>query len=235
MKDQTPPLSNVDILIVPCDPTHSCPSPPRGDMVKLVQKTHLEATASFPLDKSRVLQYLSSPTLNSRKSVSGVLCSPSHQNQGCSLALPLLMVQKNEGRAQQSGLPGEEPGNKNVDRHHDNGEEANDRHDNREVEDDDHHGNGDEEEEERTYPTLRSKSLNAGPKKTRTSMRDEKKSSSVKDLVSVFHQKPKPETLNTYGSEPGPETVTRQNQNLIGPELCPEQSMVSNVITELFN
>lgn len=137
-RDRTQSLSNVDILISPCDPAQ------RPEFVTMetseekpgaaAEKTQLEAAASFPLERSKVTQYLSSPY------------SPTHQDASPS------MPRSEEG--------GETPGG--------------------------NHSNGGEEEEQlpvedRMYPTLRSKSLNANPRKTR-----QRPTGSVSDLVSAF-------------------------------------------------
>ncbi|XP_044213224.1 transient receptor potential cation channel subfamily M member 1-like isoform X1 [Thunnus albacares] len=130
LRDRTQSLSNVDILISPCDPAKKPESvaTETGEEKPgaAAEKTRLEAAVSFPLERSKVTQYLSSPSSPARREAS----------------------------------PSTAGGN---------------------------HGNGGEEEEQllvedRMYPTLRSKSLNANPRKTRTP----RPTGSVSDLVSAF-------------------------------------------------
>ncbi|XP_041843463.1 transient receptor potential cation channel subfamily M member 1-like [Melanotaenia boesemani] len=177
-KDRTRSFSNVDILISPCDPAHAGPPQPQdnltdSNMDQSGQKSRLEATVSFPLERSRVTQYSSSLTLSSRKCISTIICSPTHQDQDrvTSLTSSQVMVGSSRGEAEESKQPV-----------------------------DDNHGNGDEED--RIYPTLRSKSLNTNPRKTKRRQEEEEKprsASSVKDLVSVFRggkeANPSPQTL----------------------------------------
>ena len=153
LKDRTQSLSNVDILISPCSPNLR----PSGQsdaadagVDKPAEKTRLEAAVSFPLERSKVTQHLSSPTL-SRSSSSTVFC-PDHRDL--------------EGR----GAEEQEQGGDAADSNHGNG--------------------GGEEPEDRTYPTLRSKSLNVNPRKTRKKESEEKPRSagSVRDLVSAFSE-----------------------------------------------
>ncbi|KAK5873469.1 hypothetical protein PBY51_018506 [Eleginops maclovinus] len=70
-RDRTQSLSNIDILI-----SHCPPDPP--------EKTRLGGAASFPLERSKVKQSLSSPTLSgssNRKFFSSTaICSPAHQD-----------------------------------------------------------------------------------------------------------------------------------------------------------
>ncbi|KAM4597185.1 uncharacterized protein V3H82_022641 [Fundulus diaphanus] len=176
LRDRTQSLSNVDILISPCDSSTSSTLPAAGlkeaDFDKSSQKSRLEAVSSFPLEKGKVSQLFSSPTLDSKMSISTVVCSPIQQEGLDSLTGPQAMKEKDGGEKEGSKLPGQEL----------KGETA--------------AGDQDEEEEEllvvkdRMYPTLRSKSLNTNPRKTRTKKQEEEEmpcsSGSVKDLVSVF-------------------------------------------------
>ncbi|XP_029283252.1 transient receptor potential cation channel subfamily M member 1-like [Cottoperca gobio] len=90
LRERTQSLSNVDILISPC--ASDLRPPPTADLTdanaeKLAEKTRLEAAASFPLERSKVTQYLVSPTLSSspsanRKSISSIVVySPAHQEK----------------------------------------------------------------------------------------------------------------------------------------------------------
>lgn len=95
MRERTQSLSNVDILISPCDadrgPAHTHAASPQADATdadveKPAEKTRLEAAQSFPLDRSKVTQYLPSPTLSgslspNRKSISSIVYSPAHHHQ----------------------------------------------------------------------------------------------------------------------------------------------------------
>lgn len=191
-RDRTQSLSNVDILISPCDPDnrlHSTAAPPPSEQTgeepweagpeRPVEKSRLEAAVSFPLERSKVMQYLSSPTLSgsptsNRKSISGTIYSPAHQNQeGTTTSTPPTSPTTT---IEQSGAK--------------TSQEAD------ESRMDSNHGNGSSEEpteqlllgEDRMYPTLRSKSLNTNPRKTRVKKNEEtpRSASSVKDLVSAF-------------------------------------------------
>ncbi|XP_035991641.1 transient receptor potential cation channel subfamily M member 1 isoform X2 [Fundulus heteroclitus] len=173
LRDRTQSLSNVDILISPCDSSTSSTLPAAGlkeaDFNKSSQKSRLEAVSSFPLEKGKVSQLFSSPTLDSRMSISTDVCSPTQQEGLHSLTGPQAMKEKDGGEKEGSKLPGQEL-----------------------------KGDQDEEEEEeellvvkdRMYPALRSKSLNTNPRKARTKKQEEEEkprsSGSVKDLVSVF-------------------------------------------------
>ncbi|XP_019118536.1 transient receptor potential cation channel subfamily M member 1 [Larimichthys crocea] len=182
-KERTQSLSSIDIRISPCDldqrpdlprPTSPQPDLPDGN----VEKTRLEAAASFPLERSKVTQY--SPTCSThRKSIS----SPTHQDQG--------QGQDQEGSQQTSGSPSMP---------HSSVEGSMGDKNKQEMDEetfgpsDNHHGNSEGEEpseEDRMFPTLRSKSLNANPSKTRTKKDGEemqRAAGSVKDLVSVFSE-----------------------------------------------
>ncbi|XP_061592460.1 transient receptor potential cation channel subfamily M member 1-like isoform X2 [Cololabis saira] len=178
VRDQTPSLSNVDILIIPCDPVPTYPALPQAnpvdaDLDELAQKTRLEGAASFPLEKSRVMEYLPSPNIRRRKSISGIRSpAPEELDRSIILTPPLLVVQTNGGGAAESRLTDAGPEKETVDGCHGNREDE------------------EEEEEDRKYPPLRSKSLNTpNPRKTRTKSTDEKeKASSIKDLVSAFQE-----------------------------------------------
>lgn len=186
-RDRTQSLSNVDILISPCDPDNrlnSTTAPPPSEQTgeepweagpdRPVEKSRLEAAVSFPLERSKVMQYLSSPTLSgsptsNRKSISSTIYSPAHQNQEGTTSSPTMTIEQSGAETSQ---------------------EAD------ESRMDSNHGNGSSEEpteqlllgEDRMYPTLRSKSLNTNPRKTRVKKNEEtpRSASSVKDLVSAF-------------------------------------------------
>ncbi|KAM4592426.1 transient receptor potential cation channel subfamily M member 1-like [Odontesthes bonariensis] len=164
LKERTQSLSNVNILISPCDPElmapPTCSTPPRpeptdSDVDQPAHKSRLEAAASFPFERSKVTQCLSSSTLDNRKSVSGGVCSPIQQDRVGGLTRVKVDESRTVGR---------------------------------------NHGNGEEEEllvgEDRMYPALRSKSVNTNPRKMRRQSDEGKPSSasSMKDLVSVFRE-----------------------------------------------
>ncbi|GAA6222930.1 transient receptor potential cation channel subfamily M member 1-like [Lates japonicus] len=202
-RERAQSLSNVDILISPCDPElkppQTCVAPPQADLTdadveKPAEKSRLEAAASFPLERSKVTQYLSSPTLSGspsshRKSISSIIYSPSHQDL-TPTTTPTVMVDSDGGDDTTQGV--EEP---RVSDGEQGGETS-----------DSNQGNRGREEqlllgEDRMYPTLRSKSLNTNPRKTRTKRKENEETprsaSSVKDLVSVFSggaEEPRPRT-----------------------------------------
>ncbi|XP_047219822.1 transient receptor potential cation channel subfamily M member 1-like isoform X2 [Girardinichthys multiradiatus] len=172
LRDRTQSLSNVDILISPCDPSSTLShaglmQTKDADLDKSSQKSRLGTVSSFPLEKSKVMQYLTSPTLDSKKSISTIACDPIQLEGLDSLTSPQMMKGKVEGGEEGPKLPGQElKGKTGV-------------------------GEQDEEllvDEDRIYP--RSNSLNTNPRKTRTKRQEEdvklRSSSSVKDLVSVF-------------------------------------------------
>ncbi|KAJ4923406.1 hypothetical protein JOQ06_000739 [Pogonophryne albipinna] len=78
-RERTQSLSNVNILISPCPPDPNPPISPDPP-----EETRLRGSVSFPLERSKVTQYLSSPTLSSssnRKLFSStVICSSAHQD-----------------------------------------------------------------------------------------------------------------------------------------------------------
>ncbi|KAK9542186.1 hypothetical protein VZT92_000069 [Zoarces viviparus] len=91
LKSRTQSLSNVDILIFPCDPDRrQLPTPgatasPQSDVTdanveKPVAKTRLEAAVPFPLGRTKVTQYVSSLS-NRKSSCSSIVYSPAHQDQ----------------------------------------------------------------------------------------------------------------------------------------------------------
>ncbi|XP_034437265.1 transient receptor potential cation channel subfamily M member 1a [Hippoglossus hippoglossus] len=196
LKDRTQSQSNVDILISPCDPdlrpTHPQPASPQvdptdTDVEKPPERSRLEAVASFPLETSKVTEYLSSPTLSgtassSRKSISSTVYSPAHQVQDAAVSFT---PQEASAVTEESG-GGTEPKQEVEHPGLSDGEQTS-------V---DNHGNGEGEEssellllgEDRMYPTLRSKSLNVNPRKTRKKEGEEtpRSASSVRDLVSAF-------------------------------------------------
>lgn len=181
-KDRSQSLSNVDILISPCDPDHvtpnTLPASPTSETEANtnVDKNPLEAALSFPLGRPKVMHHssflpLGSPTSVHRKSID-IIYSPAPQDLDRwqptfrSPSMPHLRLSSQ------------------TDREH--GEDI----------EDSHHGNRGEgvpsEElllgENRMYPTLRSKSLNAKPGNTKKKEVEEKPRSagSIKDLVSAF-------------------------------------------------
>ncbi|KAL7406520.1 hypothetical protein ABVT39_021311 [Epinephelus coioides] len=201
MRERTQSLSNVDILISPCDadsgPAHTRAASPQADATdadveKPAEKTRLEAAQSFPLDRSKVTQYLPSPTLSSspspnRKSISSIIYSPAHHHQegptsATQQASRSSTVTLEKGGGDETKQEVEERVSV-LSRGELEGETT-----------DSNNGNRDEEElllgEERMYPTLRSKSLNTNPRKTRMKKKDSdempRSAGSVKDLVSVF-------------------------------------------------
>lgn len=202
-KERTQSLSNVDILISPCDPDHR---PPRTGLVspqsqvdvtvdKPAEKICLEATASFPLGRSKVTQY--SAICSHRKSISNIVYSPTHQDQeGVTSVIP-------PGTQQTSKSPsmphwGDHTSPKGDETKQEVEERISSQADREQEGDrvDGQHGNRGGEElseelllgEDRMYPTLRSKSLNANPRKMRTKLSEEtpRSAGSVKDLVSAF-------------------------------------------------
>ncbi|XP_070761394.1 transient receptor potential cation channel subfamily M member 1-like [Enoplosus armatus] len=216
LKDRTQSPSNVDILISHCSSDHTCLASLQSDTTeanveKPAEKTRLEATVSLPLERSKVTQYLSSPTLSgspssNRKSISTIVYSPAHQDQEGVTSLPTL------GSHQASRSPtmphcGVHPSPRVM------VEKTGSNETNQEVEErmcrssdgelggemvDSNHGNGGGGEpseellvgEDRMYPTLRSKSLNANPRKMKMKRRESKETphstGSVRDLVSAF-------------------------------------------------
>ncbi|KAM3626264.1 uncharacterized protein V6R79_025949 [Siganus canaliculatus] len=177
-RDRTQSLSNVDILISPCDAElASSPQPDRTDGG--VEKSRLEAVVSFPLERSKVAQYSANPNLtpSHRKSDGSITYSPAHQDQGEGPALTASTTEaEQEPEDSWSGTSQAVDG-----RHGDAGGEAVDG----------RHGDAGEEEqseEDRKYPALRSKSLNANPRTARAKDGEgtPRSSSSVKDLVSAF-------------------------------------------------
>lgn len=116
-------------------------------METVAEKCRLEAAVSFPLDRSKVTQYLSSP-ISSRRTMSVHRPAATH-------APPLKHLQQ-EAQAE--------------------GEAANSCHGN---------DGGPEPEEDRTYLTLRSKSLNDPPRRNRRA-EPPRTAASVADLVSAF-------------------------------------------------
>uniref|UniRef100_UPI003AAB0598 transient receptor potential cation channel subfamily M member 1-like n=1 Tax=Centroberyx gerrardi TaxID=166262 RepID=UPI003AAB0598 len=99
-KDRTRSTSSVDILISPCDsdqklvetfPTSAESAPTSAESAPVTmdaaiekagpEKTKLEAAVSYPLERSKVMHYLPSPTLSgspssNRKSMSGIVYNP---------------------------------------------------------------------------------------------------------------------------------------------------------------
>lgn len=170
-KDRSQSLSNVDILISPCEPIHTPPSTgpasPSSES-RYEDKIPLGAASSFPLGKPRVTQHSSfSPPGTSgsshRKSID-IIHSPASKDQGPLLqtvrspSMPLLLL-SSKGESDQDG--------DTADVHIVEAESSED------LEDD------------RTYPTLRSKSLNTKPSTTKTK-EVPRSASSVKDLVAAF-------------------------------------------------
>lgn len=217
LKERTQSLSNVDILISPCDsdhrPTHTCPADMAdANVEKPTEKTRLEAAASFPLERSKVTQYTSAPTLSgfpssNRKSVSSIVYIPAHQDQE---GVTSLTPPSSQQASQSPSMPhwGIHPSHKvmveksGCDETKQEVEETtsgpSDGDQRGEMMVDSNHGNGGggvlKEEllvgEDRMYPTLRSKSLNTNPRKTRTKRKESEETprltGSVRDLVSAF-------------------------------------------------
>lgn len=199
-KERAQSLSNIDILISHCGPDHRTPPAdpafPQFKTNEPVEKICLEAAASFPLGRSKIVPCSSSPTLSSslfshRKSISNIVYSPAHQDQGGVEGVRPLQSQqtspgmsdwgvhycptgaetKQEVKASTPVQPDGEQQDETVGSHQGNREE--------------------EELQEGTdemYPTLRSKSLNTNPRKTKRKESGEARRStgSVKDLVSAF-------------------------------------------------
>ncbi|XP_062417941.1 transient receptor potential cation channel subfamily M member 1-like [Pungitius pungitius] len=187
LKERTQSLSNVDILIVPCDPDLRSPDPEPAPALSDVtdaegEKPRLEAAVSFPSERSKAPQYLSHPTLGGvtssdwMSSSNMAVCSagstglspPGSRRASASLSMPQrpsprVMAEGNEvnetnQKTEEISTPpsGGDHGVETMDRNHGNGG-----------------GRSVEEEEllmveDRMYPTLRSKSLNTNPRKTRT-------------------------------------------------------------------
>ncbi|XP_075939281.1 transient receptor potential cation channel subfamily M member 1a [Anarhichas minor] len=166
LKSRTRSLSNVDILIFPCDPDRR--HPPTPGATASPQSDVTDANVEKPVEKTQ---------LGSRRA-SG---SPSMPHLGVHSSLRVT-VKKNKGdetkpeTEERSTTP--EQGGETVDHTHGN------------------RGGEEEEEEEllvvedRMYPTLRSKSLNANPRRMRTKKKKSEETShsagSVRDLVSAF-------------------------------------------------
>ncbi len=213
IKERTQSLSNIDILISPCDQDHkasTCAASPQSDntdanVEKPAEKTRLEAAVSFPLERSKVSQYSPTQTLSTspssdRKSISSIVYSPAHQDQEWAVSVTPLNLQQ---AAISSSLPhcGVHP-SPGLLMEKSKGDETK-----QEVEDrmcrpsdrehggemvDSHDGIGCREEpseEDQTFPTLRSKSLNANPRKTRMNKKSKEEprlAGSAEDLVSKF-------------------------------------------------
>uniref|UniRef100_UPI0037E8BFB7 transient receptor potential cation channel subfamily M member 1-like n=1 Tax=Semicossyphus pulcher TaxID=241346 RepID=UPI0037E8BFB7 len=201
-KERAQSLSNVDILISLCDP-HTCPASPTSDSTgaKPAEKTRLEAAVSFPLERSKFTQYLSSPSLSgsssNRKSISSFdpsSCLTPHGSKPASRShsmppggvKPSLRVTVEKDGGDETKQEAEDRTSPSSD-----GEQEGELRDGK-------HGDEEEEEEElllgedRLYPTLRSKSLNINPRKTRAKRKEveetPRSASSVKDLVSAFSE-----------------------------------------------
>ncbi|XP_068596633.1 transient receptor potential cation channel subfamily M member 1-like [Brachionichthys hirsutus] len=193
-------LSNVDNLISAPDhsPTRSSPASPRSDKTdtneKLAEKSRLEGTDPFLLESSKVTPDSSSPVLSSVPRKSAFL-DQQGRDMLQSSSRTLQQDSPKMSRETASRLPDGQPGGAPTDSQH---------------------GNGGREEpseevlavEDRMYPTLRSKSLNTNPRKTRAKKEGgepARSSGSVKDLVSEFS--------GPQGSPgPEPETPTADSQ-----------------------
>lgn len=162
--DQDPPQDLSQTTTTPPSPTTAHP-----------EKTRLEATASFPLDRSRAMQFLSSPSPFSpptrHRSMSTVLYSDDSQwatslarePRSKSISVPHWGAEyKVHPSARGSTVSLDTVGARPEERP----EEP--------------------EEEERPYPTLRSKSLNVNVRKRKKDDDKPRQASSVKDLVSAF-------------------------------------------------
>lgn len=181
-KERAHSLSNINILISPCSgslrpPQNGCADAPTPMDAGLdwhpSEKVRLEAAASFPLVRSP------SPTHSTlalhRKSIGGIFCSPAHQETATTVT-PFVDSSRSHCRVQPSAEDKQDA--ETTCSGSDNGHNR--------------HSNKVEEEflvgEDQMYPTLRSKSLNENPRKTKRKDRDEAlhSSASVKDLVSAF-------------------------------------------------
>uniref|UniRef100_A0A8C8DZK4 Transient receptor potential cation channel, subfamily M, member 1a n=1 Tax=Oryzias sinensis TaxID=183150 RepID=A0A8C8DZK4_9TELE len=167
-------LVSPDIRISLCDPDrrppHSSPTNPQAtDVDQSTKKSPLEATVSYPLERSRVTQYLSSLPMNTRNSVSSIIFTPPQQDQESptNLFTAPVTVGRNKSAEQESNLP--------TVKHKDEALDGN-------------YGKKEEQEllgEDRMYPTMRSKSLNQ--RHPRKEDDDKPRSAgSVKNLASAF-------------------------------------------------
>lgn len=170
-KDRSQSLSNVDILISPCEPVHTPPNTgppsPRSEQ-RFEDKMPLGPASSFPLGKPKDTQHssFSPPGISGslhRKSID-IIYKPTSQDQGPWLqtvrypSMPLLQL-SSESEKDRDG----------------------DTADIRLVEAESSEDLGDD----RTYPTLRSKSLYTKSSTTKTK-EVPRSASSVKDLVAAF-------------------------------------------------
>ncbi|XP_011485404.1 transient receptor potential cation channel subfamily M member 1 [Oryzias latipes] len=175
LRDRTQSLLvSPDIRISLCDPDrrppHSSPGTPQAtDDDQSTKKSPLEATVSYPLEKTRVTQYLSSLPMNTRNSVSSIIFTPPQQDQESptNLFTAPVTVGRNKSAEQESNLPTVKHQNEALDGNY---------------------GKKEEQEllgEGRMYPTMRSMSLNQRhPRKE-----DDNKprsAGSVKNLASAF-------------------------------------------------
>lgn len=182
-KERTQSLSNIDILISPCDSnlrspwTHPGSSQTHIDFIvdKVAEKTGLETAVSFPLWRS------TSPTLSPsplhRKSISSIFYTPTHYHQeGTTTGIPFRVSNMPDSGAQPSAADSE---SKQEEERTSSGTDSG-------VS----HGSGEELQmgEDWMYPTLRSKSLNANPRKIKKTEGDEtlRTTGSVNDLVATF-------------------------------------------------
>ncbi|XP_076592281.1 transient receptor potential cation channel subfamily M member 1-like isoform X1 [Chaetodon auriga] len=213
LRERTQSLSNVDILISPCDPDNSpsnvFPASPQCDTTeKPAEKTRLEAAVSFPLERSKVTQYSSSLTLSSspssiKKSISSIVYSPAHQDQEGATSL----IPPGSEQVFRSDQWGVHPSPR-VSVEQNTGDETKQEVEERTSRPSDREQPSEEllVGEDRMYPTLRSKSLNNNPRKTRTKKKESEAMShstgSVSDLVSAFS-----------GSTGGPRSRTRSRDS----------------------
>ncbi|XP_016888202.1 transient receptor potential cation channel subfamily M member 1 [Cynoglossus semilaevis] len=201
-------LSHVNILISSCDsdlkPTHCRPASLLLDLTDSdveknpPEKTSLDAAASFPLVTPKITRCPSSLSLSS---------SPSSNRKSAGCFLPDLTPQDQNGRTSMMKTTGREGatettqvgGEARSSEGHQESETVQERTEPQESEDEEH----------RMYPTLRSKSLNTNPRKTR--MKEDtvvsRSSSSVRDLVSVFSTE---DRQPPHSPQPGTETSRDQ-------------------------
>lgn len=177
-KERAQSLSNINILISPCSslrpPPNGCATAPTqmDDSLDKMEKIRLEAAASFPLVRP------SSPTHSNlalhRKSIGGILCSPTYQETAA--VTPFVDSSRSHCRVQPSAEDKQD-----VETAFGAAETGHNRHSNQ-VEEQFLVG------EDQMYPTLRSKSLNENPRRMKRKEREETlhSSASVKDLVSAF-------------------------------------------------
>ncbi|CAL8353397.1 unnamed protein product [Merluccius merluccius] len=262
-RDRRCSISSVDILITSCDsdqkPVKTLPSAadellhkgspsPKEELTKsldklemAVAKAKVEATASYPLEKSKVKQYLPSPTLcsspsSSRKSWSGIVYNPMYRGEENNWAKDFASAPNvsEQGTKSQSmarwgahfeykvhpsfgympkvlvASPSEKGTNSNETKQENEGKTSQQTAGEQEAMALENKQNSRAEKEsddsgqDRMYPTLRSKSLSANPRKAKgKSGRSQEMplaASSVKDLVAAFGSPRDKQTTATKGN-----------------------------------